>query len=184
MMAAIMDDGFGEDIMRSPTALEAAHYNDVLRRSVDAEARRKEVEAERARIIFGDCLLKMTKLGVPETKARTMLGKWRGQAKDDALLARVVEQAYATTSPDPISYVTKALVGATTRVAKVESRTKAKWELLGWEKPRMTAKGVKWRGAERGQVWRDPFGKMKIIAAAEGSTPPSIEQDPGIALEA
>lgn len=168
---------------RVPTALEAAHYDDLLRRSASAEAQRKAAESERARVIFGECLLKLVKLGMPEGKARSMLGKWRGQAKDDQLLVRVINHAASTGTPDPISYITKAIKGAASRVATVETRAKGKWELIGWEKPRMLASGPKFRGPIRGQVWRDPFGKMKILPAEEGTVPPGLEDEPGVNME-
>ncbi len=168
---------------RVPTALEAAHYDDLLRRSADAEARRRAEESERARVIFGECLLKLVKLGLVEGKARSMLGKWRGQAKDDQLLIRIINHASSTATPDPISYITKALKGAATRVATVETRAKGKWELIGWEKPRMLPSGPKYRGSIRGQVWRDPFGKMKILPPEGGTVPPGLEDEPGVELD-
>lgn len=173
-----------DDWDRVPTALEAAHYDMLLRQAQSRDERMKAAEAERARRIFGDCLLKLIGLGMDETKARSMLGKWRGQAKDDERLVRVVTQAHEIGTPDPISYVTKALAAATQRAAKSVTRAKATWERLGWEKPRLTTKGPKWRGALRGEVWRDPFGKIKVLPPAEGTVPPGIEEDPGVEVEA
>lgn len=165
-----------------PTALEAARYSEELRLQADATARRKEKEAESARKIFGECLLKLVKLGMKETKARSMLGKWRAQAKDDALLVRVVEQAHHNGTPDPIGYVTKALDKSSKRAATVEDLTKGKWHLIGWEAPRQTPNGNKWRESIRGQVWRNPYGKMSILPAPDGTVPPTLEEDPGVEI--
>lgn len=172
-----------EDWDRVPTALEIAHYNSLLERSESAEARAAKAEADRKRIIFGECLLKLVKMGIPEAKGRSMLGKWRGQAKDDALLVRIVAQAHSNGTPDPISYITKALRAAASRAASVSDMSKSKWVLLGWEKPRMTAKGAQWRNAVRGQVWRDPFGNVRVLATQEGTVPPTVEDDPGVDVE-
>lgn len=164
----------------TPTALEAARYTDALRRAADADARRRAAESEAARIVFGECLLKLTQLGVPEKQARAMLGKWRGKAKDDALLKRIVDHAHATGTPEPISYVTKAIDKALARSAGVQDVMKGRWQELGWEAPRRTASGMRYRGAVRGKVWRDPFGKLKVLPAEEGTVPPTLEEEPGV----
>ena len=168
------------DLDRTPTALEAAHYNALLQRETDAKARQVEAAQIVARTIFGECLLGLTKLGMKEGQARGMLGKWRGKAQDDQLLIRIVRQAINISTPDPIGYVTRALAGAGSRQASAVTREKGKWELIGWEKPRMTAKGAMWKHGTRGQVWRDPFGVLKVLPAKEGAAIPGLDEDPGV----
>src|SRR3546814_1045529 len=73
MSDPIIDDDLWD---RQPTAYELAHYNAVLKR----EANRA---SERARAIFGTCLLQLTQLGMKQAQARSMLGKWRSKAGDD-----------------------------------------------------------------------------------------------------
>lgn len=165
---------------RAPTALESARYTAKLKAQNDAEARRKEAESERARKIFGECLRQMIELGVKEAKARPLLGKWRGQAKDDALLARIVAHAHANGTPDPVGYVTKAIEKAVTRAASSEDLMKGKWHEIGWEAPRMTPSGPRWRGEARGRVWRDPYGKLKVLPVEDGTVPPTLEDEPGV----
>lgn len=179
-VAFAFETNFDFDWNQTPTALEAAHYDALLKQGNDAEARRQEASQALSRSIFGECLLGLTQLGVSEAKARPMLGKWRGKAKNDELLIRVIKQAIRISSPDPISYITRALAGAGDRQAGVDARAKGSWELLGWEKPRMTAKGPTWRGPERGQVWRDPFGAIKVLPAKEGTSIPGLDLDPGV----
>ena len=157
---------------RQPTALEIAHYNSLLLKTANEAS-------ERARKIFGECLLKLTQLGMREGQARSMLGKWRGQAKDDARLISVITKAHEMATPDPVSYVTKALKGSQEREAKTVALQKSSWTLLGWEPPRFTAQGVKYKTGVRGQVWRDPFGKETVLPPKPGVAPPSHEQDPG-----
>lgn len=164
----------------APTALQSARYSDALRRAVDADARRKAAESEAARIVFGECLRKLIELGVGEKQARAMLGKWRGKAKDDALLRRIVDHAHSTATPEPISYITKAIDKAIARASDVQDVAKGRWQELGWEAPRMTASGPRFRGAVRGKVWRDPFGKMKVLPAEEGTVPPTLADEPGV----
>lgn len=178
-MAFAEDDDWND----MPTALEAAHYDEILRRqNIKAERMRKEREA-RNREIFGDCLLKLTRLGVSEKQGRSMLGKWRGQAKDDALLVRVIAQASEIGAPDPISYVTKALAGTMARKTSVADMQKGKWVDLGWEAPRITPLGPEWRNGTRGRVWRDPFGNLKVLPVEKGMVVPSLEEEPGIEVK-
>lgn len=177
---AFADDDDWNDM---PTALEAAHYDDILRRQNQKQERlRKEREA-RNREIFGDCLLKLTRLGVSEKQGRSMLGKWRGQAKDDALLVRIITQASDIGAPDPIPYVTKALAGTLARKSSVVDMQKGKWLELGWEAPRMTPRGPEWQNGRRGRVWRDPFGHLKVLPAEAGVVVPSLEEEPGIEVK-
>ncbi|AXK43786.1 hypothetical protein [Erythrobacter aureus] len=164
------------DWFRQPTALEVAHYNSILKRKADDASLR-------ARRIFGDCLHKLTQLGMKEAQARSMLGKWRGQAKDDDLLIRTVEKAHEISSPDPVSYVTKALKEAKSRTSKTKALQKSEWTLLGWEAPTQTPAGPKYKKGERGQVWRDPFGKEVILPAKSGTALPSHEEEPGYTLD-
>lgn len=167
------DDAFWE---RQPTALEVAHYNAVLTRTANDAS-------ERARKIFGDCLLKLLHLGMKETNARSMLGRWRSQAKDDALLIRVIEAAHKMGTPDPVSYVTKAIKAAKSRGAQTVALQKSSWTLLGWEAPRAGSTEPTFKGAVRGQVWRDPFGKETVLPPKEGTVPPTIDEDPGYQLK-
>ena len=167
------DDAFWD---RQPTALEAAFYN--------AQLQRQEHEAsERARKIFGECLFQLTQLGMREDRARSMLGKWRRQAGDDARLIEIIRTAYNNGTPDPVSYVTKALAGARQRSEKIEGLQKSQWTLLGWEKPTPSPTGLRFKGQTRGQVWRDPFGKTTILPAPDNITPPNLDEDPGIPLD-
>src|SRR3546814_6424654 len=92
-------------------------------------------DRERARAIFGTCLLQLTQLRMKQAEARSMLGKWRSQAGDDDTLIRVVAAAHKAGTPDPVSYITKALAGSQERTEKVAALQKAEWSLLGWEPP-------------------------------------------------
>jgi hypothetical protein len=175
-----MDPDGDEAWDSTPTALEAARYTEALRQAADADARRKAVESEAARIVFGECLLKLTQLNVPEKQARAMLGKWRGKAKDDALLKRIIDHAHKTAVPEAISYVTKAIDKALARTSEVQDVMKGRWQELGWEAPRMTASGPRFRATVRGKVWRDPFGKLKVLPAEEGTVPPTLDDEPGV----
>lgn len=167
------DDEFWD---RQPTALEIAYYN--------AQLQRQENDAsERARKIFGECLLKLIQLGMAESKARSMLGKWRRQASNDKLLIEVIKVAHDIGTPDPVSYVTKAIAGAKQRAEKIQSLQKSEWTLLGWEKPTRGPGGLRFKGQARGQVWRDPFGKTTVLPAPDNITPPNLDEDPGIALD-
>ena len=176
----VLDDGDDDSWDRAPTALESARYTAALKAQTDADARRKEAESERARKIFGECLRQVIELGIKEAKARPLMGKWRGQAKDDALLARIIEHAHRNGTPDPIGYITKSIEKARERVTTTDDMMKGKWHLVGWEAPRRTASGVKWRGEERGQVWRDPYGKLKVLPVEDGTVPPSLADEPGV----
>lgn len=172
-----------DDWDHQPTALEAAHYDDLLRRqNIRAERQRAERE-ERNRMVFGDCLNKLLKLGVAEKKARSMLGKWRGQAKDDALLVRIISKASEIAAPEPVSYITKALAGSLSRSNDVEKMTKRQWEAIGWEAPRMTPRGPEWKHGSRGRVWRDPHGRLQILAAEKGTVVPGLDVEPGIEVK-
>lgn len=168
---------------RMPTALESARYDEARRCAEDREARRKAEEAEAARVVFGDCLMRLTALGMKETKARPMLGKWRSQAKDDALLVRIVQQAHRIGTPDPISYVTKAIIASKERMGASEKRMTGGWSLLGWEAPVRRRPEVRWRQRERGQVWLDPYGRKVVMQPKSGVVAPSFEDDPGIEVE-
>lgn len=180
MNAALnMDD----DWDREPTALEAAHYNDLLKRNATRQERMKTEAAERSREIFGDCLLRLVRLGMKEGHARSMLGKWRSQAKDDALLVRTVKHASEIATPDPVSYVTKAILAQAERKVEVATMTKGQWTELGWEAPRMTPRGPEWRNGTRGRVWRDPYGKMKVLPPEKGSVVPELADEPGIEVK-
>lgn len=169
-----LDLADGADWDREPTALETAHYNDLM-------AKKQNDASERARKIFGDCLLKLIQLGMNQKQARSMLGKWRGQAKDDARLIAIVEKAHQIATPDPVAYITKAIKGSKDRAAKTTALQKSSWTLLGWERPRMTRGVPKYKGPSRGQVWRDPFGKETVLPAKSGLNPPTHEEDPGYA---
>ncbi len=173
-VAAIHSDH--DEWSRQPTALEVAHYNAMLKRRADDASLR-------ARRIFGDCLHKLTQLGMKEVQARSMLGKWRAEAKDDDLLIRTVGKAHEISSPDPVSYVTKSLKTAKSRATKTTALQKSAWTLLGWEAPTLTPAGPKYKKGERGEVWRDPFGKEVILPAKSGTTLPSHEEEPGYTIK-
>jgi hypothetical protein len=168
---------------RMPTALEAARYDEARRCAEDRTARRKAEEAEAAKVVFGDCLMRLIELDMSESRARPMLGKWRSQAKDDALLVRVVQQAHRIGTPDPISYVTKAIAASKERVGAAEKRLTGGWSLLGWEAPLRRKPTVKWRQGERGQVWLDPYGKKVVMQPKSGTVAPSLDDEPGIEVE-
>jgi hypothetical protein len=168
---------------RMPTALESARYDEARRCAESLAARRKAEEAEAAKVVFGDCLMRLIALGMAEAKARPMLGKWRSQAKDDALLVRIVQQAERIGTPDPISYVTKAIASSKERVDATEKRMTGGWSLLGWEAPLRRKPTVKWRQGERGQVWLDPYGKKVVMQPKAGTVAPSLEDEPGIEVE-
>lgn len=161
---------------RPPTAFEIAHYDALLNKQANAAS-------ERARAIFGTCLLQLTQLGMKQGQARSMLGKWRSKAKDDDLLIRVVKAAHAAGTPDPVSYITKAIAGSQERTEKVTALQKAEWTLLGWESPKVVAGRQRFKGAVRGQVWRDPFGKLSILPPPDNVSPPTLDEDPGITLD-
>lgn len=171
-MSLALDFDEEADWARQPTALEIAHYNEVL-------TKRSNAESERSRKIFGDCLLKLIQLGMREQQARAMLGKWRGQAKDDQRLIDVVTKAHEISTPDPVSYVTKALKKSQERVSKTKALQKSSWTLLGWEAPKRTREGFKYKHGVRGQVWLDPFGKETILPPKAGVTPPTEAEDTG-----
>lgn len=165
-----------DDWDRAPTALEIAHYNAMLNRKVDAAS-------EKARAIFGECLRKLIQLGMKQAQARSMLGKWRSQAADDDMLIRVINIAHSTSATDPVSYVTKAIAGAKQRTDKTAALQKSEWTLLGWEPPKYVAGRPRFKGQARGQVWRDPFGKISILPAPDDVVPPTLDDDPGILLD-
>lgn len=158
---------------RTPSALEIAHYSAMLR---DQSAN----ETDRSRMIFGECLRQLMALGLPQGSARSMLGKWRSQAKDDALLIRLIRAAHDLRSPDPRAYVTKAITEAKKRTEKADGLLKSTWTLLGWERPQMTPSGPRYRQHARGQVWRDPYGSYSVLPAPDDEIPPTFEADPGI----
>src|SRR3546814_20129263 len=85
-------------------------------------------------------------------------------------------------SSDVCSSDLKALAGSQERTEKVAALQKAEWSLLGWEPPKYVAGKPRFKGAVRGQVWRDPYGKLSILPAADHIIPPSIDEDPGIIL--
>ena len=172
-----VDDDFW---MREPTALEAARYDEARRVATDLDDRRRRADAERARMIFGECLLALVSLGVKEQQARSMLGKWRGQTKDDALLSRIVKQAAGIGSPDPIAYVTRAIAAQKERTDGVAALADRRWTFVGWEAPRRTRSGVRWFGPTRGKVWRDPHGSLHVLPAEEGAVVPGLEDEPGV----
>lgn len=173
-MTDIFDDGLDWD--RQPTALEMAHYDAIM-------TREQNRASERARAIFGTCLLQLKQLGMKEAQARSMLGKWRAKAKDDEQLIRVVKSAHDKAVPDPVSYITRAIAGAVERSNKTDALQKSEWQLLGWESPKIIAGKARFKGQVRGQVWRDPFGKISILPAPDGVEPPTTDEDPGIILD-
>lgn len=175
-----MDDAEWE---RLPTALESARYDEARRCAEDRNARRKAEEAEAAKVVFGDCLMRLIGLGMPEGRARPMLGKWRSQAKDDSLLVRIVQQAERIGTPDPISYVTKAIASSKERVGATEKRMTGGWSVLGWEAPMRKSSPPKWRQGERGQVWLDPYGRKVVMKPKTGTVAPSLADEPGIEVE-
>src|SRR3546814_12829054 len=69
-------------------------------------------------------------------------------------------------SSDVCSSDLKALAGSQERTEKVAALQKAEWSLLGWEPPKYVAGKPRFKGAVRGQVWRDPYGKLSILPAA------------------
>ena len=176
----VLDPLSDEAWEKQPTALEAARYSEALKLQADGEARRKAAAAEGAKMLFGKCLMQLVSLGVRENQARAMLGKWRSKAKDDDLLTRIIDHAHQKGTPDPVGYVTKAIEKVNARTDTTNKMMKGEWELLGWEAPRRTASGLKWFGPERGQVWRDPYGKNKVLPAPDGIVPPSLDVDAGI----
>jgi hypothetical protein len=180
IQGSLFDD---EEWDRQPTALESARYDEARLVKSDHDAKKKAQAAEAAKIVFGDCLMRLMKLDVPEKRARSMLGKWRSAAKDDALLVRIVQQAEAIGTPDPIPYVTKAIAASKTRTASVANRMGGEWELLGWEAPIRGSSPPKWRGEDRGQVWRDPYGRKLVMNAKKGTVPPALTLDAGIEVE-
>src|SRR3546814_20060255 len=97
MSDPIIDDDLWD---RQPTAYELAHYNAVIKR----EANRA---SERARAIFGTCLLQLTQLGMKQAQARSMLGKWRSKAGDDDTRIRVVAETHKAGTPAPVPNNTK-----------------------------------------------------------------------------
>lgn len=168
--------------MRRPTALEEAHYDRLLKHAMDRRAMAEAATQERSRQLFGECLLTLVQLGVREGQARAMLGKWRKQAQNDALLIAIIRGAGRSSVPDPISYVTAAIQGQARRASQVETVRAGTWQLLGWERPRTVRQGGEqscWRGTLRGQVWRDQFGKIVVLPAKAGVQIPSANEDPG-----
>lgn len=157
---------------RPATALECAHFDNIM-------SQKANKASEQARMLFGECLLKLIQLGMKQPQARSMLGKWRGQLKDDGRLISLVNKAHDIATPDPVSYITKAIKGGQDRAAKTVALQKSSWTCLGWEAPRIVEGKVHYKGPVRGQVWRDPFGKEKIMPAKPGVVPPTHEQDPG-----
>lgn len=167
-----------------PTAIEAAHYDRLLLLSQNSKAQRAEEAAARSRQIFGECLLALKRLGLPEGKARTMLGKWRKASPDDETLIHAVRSADRIGTPDPIGYITAALKQNDKRSDATTARLSSEWTLLGWEAPKRLADGTlarkPWKADQRGQAWRDPFGKFTILPAPEDIDIPSVDTEPGI----
>src|SRR3546814_17358666 len=99
-------------------------------------------------------------------------------AGDDDTLIRVVAAAHKAGTPDPVSYITKALAGSQERTEKVAALQKAEWSLLGWEPPKYVAGKPRFTGAVRGPVWRDPYGKLSTLPAADKTipAPPTSEE--------
>lgn len=168
-----------------PTALESAHYNRLLQLQTSRSAQRAEEAAAAARRIFGECLHTLVRLGMKESKARTMLGKWRKTAGDDETLIAAINAASRVNSPDPVAYVTAALKERTSSKNKVEARLSHDWSLVGWEAPHKLSKpgSPRWKYQRRGQVWRDPFGLLTILETPDDTTPPSLAEDPGIDIQ-
>ena len=167
-----------------PTALECAHYDRLLRLAQNKAAQRDAETQERVRKLFGECLLTLCKLGVREAQARSLIGKWRKALGNDHHLAQLIQAADRNNVPDPVSYITAAIRKLTHKTNAVEAISQGKWTLLGWEEPRITSRGIQWKGDQRGQVWRDPFGKLTILPADAGTDIPDHEVEPGIDLSA
>lgn len=165
-----------------PTALECAHYDRLLQLQQSRSAQRAEEASAAARRIFGECLHTLVRLGMKEPKARTMLGKWRKAAGDDATLIAAINSASRANSPDPVAYVTAALKERSAAKNKVEARLSHDWSLVGWEAPHKLSRPdePRWKHGKRGQVWRDPFGLLTILEAPEGVAIPTLSEDRGI----
>lgn len=163
-----------------PTALQIAQMNEALALSTSAKARQEAAKREAAKQIFGDCLAKMISLGVPERNARSLLGRWRNTLKDDDRLVALVKHAHSISTPDPVSYMTKAVAGAKSRAKGVKAIQKGEWEELGWEAPTQGPDGPRFLKSVRGKTWRDPFGKIAILPAKEGVHIPTVDEDPGV----
>ena len=163
-----------------PTALQVARMNEALRLANDRRAREDKNKRDAAAKIFGDCLAKLIDLGVAEKNARSLLGKWRNQLKDDDRLSKLVHHAHSISTPDPVSYMTKAVNGSKKRARNVKAIQKGTWEELGWEAPRQGPDGPRFFKTVRGKAWRDPFGKIAILPAKEGEQIPTLDEDPGV----
>lgn len=179
----ILDDD--HEWTKAPTALEAAHYDRLLKLQTSRSAQRDEEAAARTRRIFGECLASLIRLGMAEGKARAMLGKWRRDTPDDETLIGAINAAVRTNTPDPVSYVTGAIRQRSRKQDAVGARLSHEWVLIGWEAPvktRKAASGPQWKHGARGQVWRDPFGKLAVLETPAGVTPPTLANDPGVPL--
>ncbi|MAM84840.1 MAG: hypothetical protein CL472_09290 [Acidobacteria bacterium] len=163
-----------------PTALELARLNEAIELSRNQKARQEKAKRDAATKIFGSCLAKLIDLGVPERNARSLLGRWRNTLKDDDRLVALVEHAHSISTPDPVSYMTKAVAGAKNRAKGVKSIQKGEWEELGWEAPTQGPDGPRYLKSVRGKAWRDPFGKLTILPAKDGEKIPTLDQDPGV----
>ena len=163
-----------------PTALEVARMNEALRISNDRRAREADAKRKAASMIFGECLAKLTDLGVPEKNARSLLGRWRNNLKDDDRLCSLIKHAHSISTPDPVSYMTKAVAGAKSRAKGVKAVQKGEWEEIGWEAPTQGPDGPRFLKSVRGKAWRDPFGKIAILPAKEGEQIPTLDEDPGV----
>ena len=162
----------------SPTALEIAHYNRLLVLSRSAQARQEDERSQHARQLFGDCLMLLMQLGLKEKPARSLIGKWRGLAKDDPYLISVIRTAHRIGTPDPAAYVRGAIRKTNDAGNRTERVIKSEWRLLGWERP----SDGEWKGEVRGKLWLDPFGNAAVLPADKGEVIPSLEEDPGVEI--
>lgn len=125
----------------------------------------------------------LTSLGIRERNARALLGRWRRDHGDRAV-HDAVEAARARVPADPAAWITACLTGAADRKLATDKLHKARYTLVGWERPVRTSRGPTFRHGRRGQVWRDPFGALTVLPCPDHIDPPSLAEEPGLAPDA
>lgn len=140
-------------------------------------------EEAAVRQTFGETLAALTKLGVSESKARPLLGRWR-KTYTDALIAQAVDTAVKNSAADPASFITATLKTLLETKNRTSRNLRAEYEFLGWERPAMTPNGPRFKHERRGQVWRDQYNAICVFPAKDGIHIPSVDQDPGYAPKA
>jgi len=166
-----------------PTAPWDRHLDPKSLASIHAKLRQAQAVNQQQLHLFRNCLSILIQLGIQETHARRLIGKWRKTYRNaDDLICQAIECAGRKSVPDPAAYVTATLEGLSKAARKGSRLTNHSYRLLGWEQPRMTSQGPRYIHGIRGQVWLDEFGKHRILPAPAGTPIPSLDEDPGYTI--